>query len=134
MAGFGSVRGVISANDLQLTLSAPVYDEPANIDYVIVKTTEVAINNNGSLYEATRRAWVADIKKAKRIKYVLSVINQVVREVYEVDKWYVSPVSSKRIEFEGRVAKDQVANLFKNKKIPDHYRTKGNAAPFFYKK
>lgn len=134
VGGFGSVRGVISANDLQLTLSAPVYDEPANIDYVIVKTTEVAINNNGSLYEATRRAWVADIKKAKKIKYVLSVINQVVREVYEVDKWYVSPASTKRIEFEGRVAKDQVANLFKNKKIPDHYRIKGNAAPFLYKK
>ncbi|MBO4504751.1 MAG: hypothetical protein J5730_08095 [Bacteroidales bacterium] len=134
VSGFGSDRGVILADDLQAALSVPVYEEPTDIDYVIIKTSETAIKNNGGLYEATRRAWVANIKKATKIKFVLSVINQVVREVYEVDKWYSSPMSNKRIEFDGHIADKQVADLFKNKKIPDCYRKKGVAAPFLYKK
>lgn len=133
VSGFGSDRGVITADDLQNTLERPVYEEPENIDYVIIKTTRNAVNNNGSLYEATRRAWRANLDRAKKVNIVLSVIGGIVREVYEVSEWYRSPESESRIEFYGKPAKDEIANLFRGKMIPENYRKKGMSSPFLYK-
>ena len=131
--GYGSDRGVITAEDLQNTLERPVYEEPDNLDYVIIKTTRNAINNNGNLYEATRRAWRANLERAKKVNIVLSVIDGIVREVYEVSEWYRSPESESRIEFNGKRAKDEIANLFRGKMIPEYYRKKGMSSPFLYK-
>ena len=133
VSGFGSDRGVITADDLQNTLERPVYEEPDDLDYVIIKTTRNAVNNNGSLYEATRRAWRANLDRAKKVNIVLSVIGGIVREVYEVSEWYRSPESESRIEFYGKPAKDEIANLFRGKMIPENYRKKGMSSPFLYK-
>ena len=134
IGGYGSDRGVITAGDLQLSLERPIYEEPDNIEYIIIKTSNSAIQSNGNLYEATRRAWYAKLERAKNVRYVLSVINGIVREVYEVDEWCQSPVATSRIEFTGKPACDEIANLFKNKMIPKCYREKGIASPFLYKK
>lgn len=133
VSGYGSDRGVITADDLQNTLERPVYEEPEDLDYIIIKTTRNAINNNGNLYEATRRAWRANLERAKKVKIVLSVIGGIVREVYEVSEWYRSPESENRIEFYGKPAKDEIANLFRGKMIPEYYRKKGMSSPFLYK-
>ena len=126
-------RGLISAVDLMASQSAVEYTEP-NEDYIIIKTTPGAIQNNGSLYEATRRAWRADLKKAKKYKYVLAVIYGVVREVYEVKSWYVyNPQANQRIAFDGKPTNDPISEL-KGKRIPACYRKKGQANPFMYKK
>lgn len=133
VSGFGSDRGVITADDLQNTLERPVYEEPDDLDYVIIKTTRNAINNNGNLYEATRRAWRANLERAKKVNIVLSVIGGIVQEVYEVSEWYRSSESESRIEFYGKPAKDEIANLFRGKMIPENYRKKGMSSPFLYK-
>lgn len=126
-------RGLISAEDLIALQNAVDYTEP-NDDYIIIKTTSRAVQDHGSLYEATRRAWRADLKKAKRYKYVLAVINGIVREVYEVDRWYVfNPSVNNRIAFDGKETKDPISSL-KGKRIPPEYRKKGQANPFMYKK
>lgn len=132
--GHGSAqRGLISADDLTALQNAVDYTEPDD-DYIIIKTTPAAVQNNGSLYEATRRAWRADLKKAKRYKYVVAVINGIVREVYEVDHWYVfNPSVNNRIAFDGKETKDSISSL-KGKRIPSYYRQKGQANPFMYKK
>jgi hypothetical protein len=134
ISGYGSDRGVITAEDLQTTFERPIYEEPNDIDYVIIKTTNNVVQmSQGNLYEATRRAWRADIERAKKIKVVLSVIGGIVREVYVVDEWYQS-AEPNRIEFYGKPASDDIANIFKGKMIPEYYRKKGMSSPFLYKK
>ena len=123
--GYGIDRGAILLSDLLL----PEYNEPKE-DYIIIKTTPDVIASKGNLYEATRQAWKASLSNAKKYQYVLAVVYGVVREVYEVDKWYSV---GDRIAFEGRSAIGSIATL-KNHHIPIKYRTKGSANPFLYKK
>lgn len=132
VSGYGSDRGVITADELQNKYKRPVYEEP-DIDYVIIKTSNSAVTSNGR-YNATRRAWRANLDRAKGIKYALSVIDGVVGEVYEVSRWYECPEISGRIEFEGAPAPEKIRTLFINKLIPDCYRQKGMSSPFLYKK
>lgn len=110
------------------------YTEPADIDYVIIKTSEKNIATNGNLYEATRRAWKASLDRAKTYKYVLSVINGKVMDVYEADKWQEAAGEDGRIEFVGHIAPENISSLFKGKMIPGKYRVKGLASPFLYKR
>lgn len=129
--GHGVDRGIISIDEIQNVLHANEYQEPEE-KYIIIKTTPASvITNSGSLYEATRKAWRADLKRANRYKYVLSVMYGIVREVYKVNKWYTCP--SGRIAFEGTITTDPISSL-KNKRIPEKYKQKGAANPFMYKK
>lgn len=130
--GYCIDRGAISVDDLHAMYNTPVYNEPEE-KYIIIKTTPDAISANyGDLYEATRKAWRADIKKAKKYKYVLSVVYGVVREVYKANEWQELPTG--RIVFVGEVTNDAIAAKVKGKRIPDEYRQKGAANPFMYKK
>ena len=134
VSGYGSDRGVITADDLQATFKRPIYNEPTDIDYIIIKTTNAAIQAaQGSLYEATRRAWRANLNKVKKVKGVLSVGGGIVREVYEVHGWYRSAESENRVEFIGTPAGEQIASVFRGKMIPEYYRKKGMASPLLYK-
>lgn len=123
--GYDIDRGAILLEDLLL----PEYSEPEQ-DYIIIKTTPEAIQNRGSLYEATRSAWSASLNRAQKYKYVLSVVYGVVREVYEVDHWY--PMGD-RIAFKGKPTNGPIAVL-KAHRIPKKYRVKGASYPFLYKK
>jgi len=131
-SGHGSDYGVVSTDDLMLKLGAEEYDEPQE-DYVIIKTTEAFVCDRGSLYDAVRRAWKAKLDKAKNYKYVLGVINGMVREVYEVSEWKECASGSGRIEFIGEPAKEPMSRL-KKKLIPYYYKKRGASNPFIYKK
>lgn len=134
VSGYGSDRGVITADDLRVAYARPIYEEPDGIDYVIIKTSNTAIQNaQGSLYEATRRAWRANLDNIKKFRIVLSVVGGLVREVYEVYEWYRSEDDENRVEFNGKPACDEIANLFKGRMIPEYYRKKGMASPLIYK-
>ena len=128
--GHGNERGVITVEDLMTTLIAKVYTEPKE-DYIIIKTTPSAISDNGSLYEATRRAWRANLKTAIKYRYVLACVYGIVREVYKVDNWF--QYNDTRIAFDGAPTNDPISQL-KGFQIPDYYRAKGASNPFLYKK
>lgn len=132
--GHNSDRGLITIEDIKSSINVKVYTEPTE-KYIIIKTTPQAVNINGSLYEATRRAWCASLKRASKYKYVLSVIYGIVREVYEVDTdgWYQESETT-RIAFKGKEAMDSnpLRQLI-GKRIPEKYRKKGSANPFLYK-
>jgi hypothetical protein len=128
-SGHDNERGMISVEDFEKISNLQEYQEPTE-DYIIIKTSKGAIEANGSLYEATRRSWVADINKAKKYKYVLSVINGIVKEVYEADSWYND---GDRIAFNGKETTDAISSL-KGLLIPAKYSKKGMARPFLYKK
>ena len=125
-------RGVITVEDLCKQAQTKVYAEPVE-DYIIIKTTLNEISNRGSIYDAVRQSWVADLNRAIKYKYVLAVVSGIVREVFIVDKWFKCP--SGRIAFEGKPApiSDTMSSL-KNMLVPKDYRKKGIANPFLYKK
>ena len=110
-----------------------IYEEP-DFDYVIIKINEDYIEERGSVYEATRRAWRAKLGNAQKYKYVLAVNAGIVLEVFEVEQWQECAAEPGRIEFVGHVAPDSIASLVKGKIIPECYRVKGLASPFLYKK
>lgn len=128
-SGHNCERGLVSVEDFDKMGTVQEYSEPDE-DYVIIKTSVHAIELNGCLYEATRRSWKANLKNASRYKYVLSVINGLVKEVYEVDEWYAD---GDRIAFNGHVTQNAISEL-KGKLLPQKYRKKGMARPFLYKK
>ena len=125
--------GMITAEDLQNQLDITEYKEPEE-DYVIIKTSENAIENNGNLYEATRRSWYAKLDNAKKYKYVLSVIRGSVQEVYEVSEWFESPTESRRIEFTGEKTNNKEMQNLIGHRLPEKYMQRGAANPFMYKK
>lgn len=131
--GHDSQFGLISAEDLEKSCAVAEYIEPTSL-YVIVKTTPAVIAAKGSLYEATKNAWVASLKSVRRYKYVLSVVYGIVREVYEVDNWYVCSPDRRRIGFDGKPTSDAEMLALKGKRIPKIYSRKGLANPFQYKK
>ncbi len=114
-----------------ISFESQIYTEPSNLDYVIIKTKESTVENEG-LYDATRKAWHAKLSTAEPYKYALSVVSGIVREVYEVEKWKM--FGDDRIGFEGHPAPNNIADWFKGKMIPEKYRVKGLASPFLYKK
>ena len=125
--------GMITAEDLQNQLDITEYNEPDE-DYIIIKTSDKAIDANGSLYEATRRSWCAKLDNAKKYKYVLSVIKGIVKEVYEVSEWYMSPTEASRIEFTGEKTDNKEMQNLIGHRLPDKYMQRGAANPFMYKK
>jgi len=132
-SGYESERGMIDTDDLIKNFSADEYDEPLDIDYVIIKTTNRVVEQSGSIYETTRKAWRLNLNRAKAYHYVLGSIAGIVKEVFEVEEWYSSKEPN-RIEFHGHVAPEQIRSRFINKKLPIVYRKKGNANPVLYKK
>ena len=108
-----------------------IYNEPADIDYIICKVKQNRVNKHG-YYDATREGWVLKLEKAKNYKYVLAVVKGIVKEVFEVESWEQS--TSKRIEFNGKIAQENIRKFFIGKKIPEKYRKRGCANPVQYKK
>lgn len=129
--GHGYDRGAITIEDLKNLLSTPVYIEPEE-KYIIIKVRPEVIASRGGIYEAVHYAWRANLQKASKYKYVLAVVNGIVREVFEVDRWYYYP-NSPRIAFDGNTTNDSISAL-KNRRIPSKYQQKGSSNPFLYKK
>jgi len=112
-----------------------IYQEPS-FDYVMIKTSNERIQMcNGSLYEATRFAWRAG-KRIEGYKYVLSVTDMIVREVYKADSWNIVKQGELegRYEFHGEIANEEEARKLVGKKIPFKYRKPGAANPIMFKK
>lgn len=134
-SGHNNEYGVSNAETLQRVYSLETYEEPADINYMIIKTTYDRVNNvcNGNLYDAVRYSWKVSKNKVDNIKYVLGVINGVVQDVFQVDKWQLAD-NGIRYEFIGDIAPNEIRDYFKNKRIPEKYSKKGSANPIQYKK
>lgn len=115
------------------TQDASEYTEPKE-DYIIIKTSLKAIEEKGNLYDATRGCWKATLEKAQNYKYVLAVIQGIVREVYEVSEWHTSAAEAPRIEFTGKPTTNANMRRLVGKHLPAAYTQKGAANPFMYKK
>lgn len=135
--GHHNEYGVTNVEALQKRLETEVYVEPDDFKYIIIKV------NNGSIeqqlenyvqderYEATRKWW--KITNTKDYKYVFSVTDGIVKEVYEVEKWEKDK-NSGRMAFCGKRASEEIRERFIHKKIPEKYRKQGQSNPCLYSK
>lgn len=127
--GYGIDRGMILLQDIP---SSQPYSEPAE-NYVIIKIRQSTVQTQGSIYDAVRYSWVVNLKTIKKYKHVLAVINGIVREVYDVDKWYQISATG-RVAFDGRISSNTNLQALKNQLIPAGYRRRGASNPVVYKK
>ena len=109
-----------------------IYSEPQDINYIICKVNQDRIAKCG-YYNGTKEGWILKLEKVKNYKYVLCVVNSIVKKVYEVDSWQQCK-NSRRIKFNGKEASQEISSVFLEKRIPDIYRKKGCANPVQYKK
>lgn len=129
--------GIASAEDLQIRYACEEFKESTTTPpFVIIKVRQEIVDDRESYYEACRWSWKLDLNKAKTYNLVLCVVNGIVREVFSVSKWQKDThnKNSDRVEFEGNEAESSVRDLFINKRIPEHYRKKGQASPALYSK
>ena len=103
---------------------------------MIIKIRHKTILERGSIYEAVRRFWRADIKRAEQAEYVLAyeIEKKTIIGVYVPTLWYITneenvkkyggEVDNNRIAFIGEEAENEIKNKYLNKGIPDKYKTK----------
>ncbi len=130
--------GIDNAKTLQKKYSTEEFEENADTPhFIMIKINQENLEKrNKDYYETCRAAWKIDTEKAKKYPLVLCVLDQIVKEVYEVDNngdaW--KPVAERpgRYEFTAKQAPEEISKLFKDKRIPAHYRQKGLASPVLY--
>lgn len=93
-----------------------------------------------TLYDAVRYAWKISPQKAKRFELVLAVQQGLIKDAFIVDDWLQStpqnfpgfPEVDDRFGFRGKIAPEEIRQLYRNKRIPDAYRKAGAANPIRY--
>ena len=123
--------GIASAEQLEQKYSCEEFSDEGKPPFMIIKITQKFLDERGSYYETCRSAWKISPESAKG-RFVLCVMNGIVKKVFEVEQWNQTP--SGRYEFVGKEANKNIRDLFINKRIPEHYRQKGNANPVVYAK
>ena len=93
---------------------------------LLIKVKQETVDSAG-LYEATRSCWKLSKDRIGKIKYALSTVNGIVREVYSVAEWILV---GNRWAFVGTIATEK--SSWKYKRIPDSYRKRGMASPCLY--
>lgn len=95
------------------------------------------------LYDLTRCCWKVNKEKADKVKYVLSVYEGMVLEVYSVLSWLpghatlqyvraeVFQQDENRYEFIGNIAPSEIQNKYKNKSVANLFN-KGEQNPIKY--
>ena len=96
-------------------------------------------------YEATRRVWGSNPKRAAKCDYVLAERNQEIVGVFEpISEWQVVPEAERcslpwaagledtdrqSWKYEGRDAPPEIVDLYMGRKVP---RARGDRSPFRY--
>ncbi|MBD5399632.1 MAG: hypothetical protein K2M99_07485 [Treponemataceae bacterium] len=55
---------------------------------VMFRTHDDVVRTRGNLYEAARKWWRVSVSRALEAEYVFAVIDDVVREVYQITGWH----------------------------------------------
>lgn len=116
-------RGVMHADQLQLMYAA----EDANFEENVLLVSINRTYTERGIYDAARAAWGVKPNKARRCKYVLAVINNIIREVYIPKTWvkatqdnfaFLDEDIDGRYGFIGEIAPGADRNKYINKRVP----------------
>ena len=92
------------------------------------------------LYDATRGCWKRKIASVEKADYVLAVVYGIVKEVYQIDKWfpaenevretipYNEAVDAGRIIFKGRTANEEIRKKYLDHSVAGLFK-RGEVAP-----
>jgi len=91
-------------------------------------------------YEAARYAWKVSRRKAEAIEIVLAVERGLVVGVFRPVRWLDATAENfpgrvpipGRLGFEGELAEPELAAIYRGRKVPDRFRSKGAANPIRY--
>lgn len=115
-------------------------EEASFEDSVLMITINKTISER-SIYDATRFAWKIDIKKTKKVDYVLSVMQGIIVGAFKPKKWMAATEVNfpefhidipGRYGFIGTEADEKIQKKYLRKRVPDSYRKKGAANPIKY--
>ena len=101
---------------------------------LIIKINHTALEAD-SIYDAVRKSWRLNVKRAKEAEYVLAVSKGLVIGVFVPEEWEEYPSndgSPGRWGFVGIEAPDDIKKLYMRTRIPANMRKKGMAAPVLY--
>lgn len=153
--GHGSnEHGPATAEELIIRYGAPIMEIQANHRIIAININQTFVpsrsdqpgtpEETSAIYNAVRCAWRVSLSRANKAHFVFAVVNGVCREVFEVTQAWIAATPenfpgllSASIEgrhgFIGRVATDEVRNLYLKKRLPHSmHRTKGMASPILY--
>lgn len=137
-SGHGSrERGIAHARSIIEIYRA----EEAVIDDPVIEITVRWSATHRELYDATRFAWKVSLRSAEKAKYAFAVLNGMILEVYEVERWLPANddnfpniaepgMDLPKYGFEGKVAPKSIRDKYVRKKVPKKKR--GAANPFRY--
>lgn len=117
------------------------YKEPNSFKYLIIKVKNETLDHfkgkNDPRYLATRSCWSLNKNRINDYRYVFSVSNGIVRDIYYVDEWI--KLDNGKYEFNGAPASNNkragfIKREYINKRIPSYYSKKGMSNPVLYSK
>ena len=129
-------RGKISCEELEIKIGA----QEAHIvhDVLVIKINQLYRRDMtvDEMYEATRKYWRLSKANAKKVTYVLAVVNGIIRGVFEPEKWIdderaESLYKPKRVAFEGCPAPKDIWEHYVGKTI-NHYSKAQGQNPIVY--
>lgn len=93
------------------------------------------------LYDVTRGQWSIDFKRALKVRYVFSVYDGIVQEVYKVLSWHKSGttlntrenliIDNSEYEFVGNIAEEKIRKKYRFRSVKHMFR-QGNKNPLKY--
>lgn len=125
-------RGIMSLSDIKIKYEAEelITEEPViliNINRRYQKNMKPT-----ELYEATRKHWKISMRRASSIKIACSVFKGIIREVFIIDNWLLSPApEEERHMFEGKVAPKDIKAKYINKSVVKYWKI-GSQNPIKY--
>lgn len=140
-------KGLMTSEEIMRIYNAQPLDE-IGVDCILININKTYKRGNGTnpIYQATKETWLKIGNMLDR-KYVLSEYKGLIVEVFEVDKWYEKQrpknktvdkddkgkkiqikIDSVGYGFDGRVASEEIRNIYLNKSIA-HKKIRGQANP-----
>lgn len=100
-------RGKMTTSEVIAQYDAPAISIDVPAILIIINRLYRRGMSQEELYEATRKYWKIG-KRREKVKYAVTVSRGLIRQVYEIEKWYPSEERLGRWLFDGHVATDLV--------------------------
>ncbi|KKR20477.1 MAG: hypothetical protein UT48_C0017G0019 [Parcubacteria group bacterium GW2011_GWE2_39_37] len=125
-------RGIMTLQELNAKYKAVAAEFQEEVLLININNSFKRGMSNDDLYEVTRKHWRVSKKNVDKIKIVCAVYRGLIREVFNVEKWCVSPASRKgRCYFIGKPAGKKIRQKYLNKSVIKYW-PKGVATPVRY--